>query len=105
MAGNPSIVNVWRDQVPSFDINGESVGTEDDNGLFVKIDRYAGASEHIVIRLPFADYAGLEAEWEAGSATTVLKAAVETALGALDLTAYTKTGPQLAAIGYEMTIE
>jgi len=104
MAGNPSIVNVWRDQVPAFDINGESTGTQDDDALMVKVDRYIGAGEIIVIRLAFADYAGLEAEWEAGSATTVLKAACESAMGSMDLTAYTKTGPQLAAINYEMTV-
>lgn len=31
--------------------------------------------------LQFADYAGLETEWDAGVATTVLEAAVEDALG------------------------
>jgi len=40
------------------------------------------AEIRLVASLAFADYAGLETEWDAGIATTVLEAAVVTWLGA-----------------------
>lgn len=49
--------------------------------LWVEVDLHEDGSVIFPITLPFADYAGLEAEYTAAAATTVLEAAVETALG------------------------
>lgn len=49
--------------------------------LHVTVDPNDDGSVEIPVLLYFSDYAGLEAEWDAGVATTVLEGAVETHLG------------------------
>lgn len=49
--------------------------------LRVVVDLYDDHSHQEIICLRFADYQGLQAEWEGGVATVVLGAAVATALG------------------------
>lgn len=56
-------------------------GVADAEYLRTEVDLYDDHSVLVPLVLHFADYAGLEAEWDAGVATTVLEAAVEDALG------------------------
>ncbi len=80
MAGSPTVLNVWRNRIPVMAAGGESTSVTDDDALSVLVDRYGGPLENSVLRLLFATYAGLEAEFEAGAATTVLDAAMTTEL-------------------------
>ena len=54
----------------------------DGDRLIAEVDYNNDGARVATIVLPFADYAGLETEWEAGSATTVLEAAVATWIAA-----------------------
>ncbi|HOX27429.1 MAG TPA: hypothetical protein PLU44_16905 [Candidatus Krumholzibacteria bacterium] len=60
--------------------------------LYVVVDLHSDGTCEEVVQLAFADYAGLEAEWEAGVATTVLEAAVADRLD--DLVGDALTAPQ-----------
>lgn len=53
------------------------------DGVLVKLDLDSDGRRLRVIFLAFADYAGLQTEWEAGSATTVLDSSIDTALASL----------------------
>lgn len=50
--------------------------------LLVTVDVYSDdrVLDHLIMK--FADYAGLQTEWEAGAATTITEAAIVTAWGA-----------------------
>lgn len=43
---------------------------------FVRLELVTSNGEKMTAILPFADYEGMEAEWEAGSATTILQSAL-----------------------------
>lgn len=49
--------------------------------LWLLVDLYDDGAVEVPLVVQFADYAGLEAEWDAGVATSVLEAAVEDLLG------------------------
>lgn len=49
--------------------------------LLVTVDIYDDGSVELPMAIQLADYPGLEAEYDAASATTVLEAAVEDVLG------------------------
>lgn len=70
------ILHVWR---PTVIIPGtEAAGVPAlADSLIVKLDLDSDGARITEATLPFADYAGLEAEWEAGVATTVLEAALD----------------------------
>lgn len=74
-------------------------------GLEVIVDRQGAESTGYVLQLAFADYAGLEAEWDAGTATTVLSAAIGTALAAAGVTTNTTlTAAQKALVGTAVAV-
>lgn len=104
MAGTHVVKNFWRSRVAELDVNGNTVGDTDDDALTVQVERYSGSLEIVAVRLPFADYAGLEAEFEAGTATTVLTSSLNTHLAALTWPADSKTASQRAYIDTEITI-
>jgi hypothetical protein len=56
-------------------------GVADADHLRTVVDLYDDHSVLVPLVLYFADYTGLESEWDAGVATTVLEEAVEDALG------------------------
>lgn len=75
------------------------------NGIEVVVDRAGAESSGYVLRLAFADYAGLEAEWAAGTSTTVLNAAVAAALAAGGyVSSSTLTTAQKALIGTSLAV-
>lgn len=104
MAGTHIIKDFSRPLVAAYDANGFTTGDEPAEYLLVRVERYSGSGEGTTIKLAFADYAGLEAEWDAGAATTVLDAALDTALAALTWPDDTKTSAQRAFIDAEITI-
>lgn len=71
-----NIVNLKRDYV--VDEN----GIQSEADFLTVIFRDTGTSLMSLVHLNFADYAGLEEEWEAGTATTVLNAACDSYLTA-----------------------
>ena len=56
----------------------DPVEYEEGVGLRLLLDYDGDWARLTEVVLLFADYAGLETEWEAGSATTVLEAAIQT---------------------------
>lgn len=80
MAGIPTLKNVWQPTVSSIDPDTEVEALTLASYLLCFMDRYNNGVTTNVIKLDFADYAGLEAEWLAGTATTVLDAAVAAAV-------------------------
>lgn len=73
-------------------------------GLVVTVDRYGDGLVHLALYLKFADYAGLETEWTAGTATTVLRAAVTSAIEAIDVPNDAVTTGQRDVAGDILTI-
>ena len=67
------------------------------DAVLVGIDRFSNGIFGHIRRLAFADYAGLEAEWDAGVAVTVLVAAVDTAITATDMDMGVLSAAQRAA--------
>ncbi len=81
---NPKIAGFWRQIVTVQDINGETSGEALDDAVIVAIDREGNGMVGDHFRLAFADYPGLQAEWEAGAATTVLQAAIDSVIAAAE---------------------
>lgn len=82
MSANVSVLKVVRPKQPVSTGDGLYDDWEDADFLLVTLDRYGGSGlSRTVVQFNFADYAGLQTEWEAGVATTVLQAAVTTYLG------------------------
>jgi hypothetical protein len=72
--------------------------------LAVTVDRFGNGAVVHHIQLPFADYAGLEAEFADGTATTVLGAAIVTAIGVQDVDMGMITATQRAYVGTQIAI-
>jgi len=106
MAGTAKLLNVMRPPSYTVDSTGEFVTESDGTALLCIIDLYSNGRVVVTATLPFATYAGLQAEWEAGTATTVLESAIDTWLAANTDGGLTDslTSAQRAAIGYEYTI-
>lgn len=102
MAGGVIIKNVWRPNVPTY-TSGVGTGHEPADFLTVHVDRYDNGRCLEVLHLDFSDYAGLEAEWEAKSATTVLTSSITTAIAARSWDEEQLTSTQRAFIGTEFT--
>ena len=98
MAEDVTLLNVNRPQVDTFS-SGELGGNEDADYLTIKLDRYSNGRTIVHHHLKFADYAGLETEWETGTATTVLDAAVASEMSEIDWPDETITGNQRAYVG------
>ncbi len=105
MAWNITIKAVNRISVDAAGAGGATGDSELFEGLEVVADRQGSESVGYVLRLAFADYAGLEAEWTAGAATTVLSAAIGTALAAAGVTTNTTlTAAQKALAGTAVAV-
>lgn len=104
MSGTHVIKEFWQPLAPTYDANGETTGEALAEYLLVRVEQFAGSGEGVTIKLAFADYAGLEAEWAAGSATTVLDSSLDTAIAAMTFPDATKTSAQRAFIDVEITI-
>lgn len=104
MAGTHVVKDFWQARVALVDANGETIGETGDTGLTVMVERFAGTNETYEVRLEFADYAGLEAEFAAGTAVTVLNASLTTVLGTFSWPLASKTASQMANIDNELNI-
>ncbi len=105
MAWNITIKAINRIPVDTVGAGGATGAPALFAGVEVVVDRQGAESGGYVLRLAFADYAGLEAEWNAGTATTVLTAAVATALAAAGVTTNsTLTAAQKALIGTSVAV-
>lgn len=82
MAGGVTIKNVRRPKAHSLTAGGERLGLTDADYLLVEVSRFDNDQSDDRVVLKFDDYAGLEAEFEAGTATTVLSSALTTAVAA-----------------------
>lgn len=98
------LLNVYRPVVPVAGAGGEPGGLELAECLVVEIGRASNVGVVDRRELAFADYAGLEAEWDGGSATSVLAAAVNTDLAARSFATGGLTPAQRAVLGYEVSI-
>lgn len=83
MAGTTKIILVRRPQMNVVDANGDTTGTDAADFIEITMDRFGKGTNVQVFQFPFADHAGLQAEWEAGTATTVLDAVVAAAMAGL----------------------
>jgi len=82
MAGGVVIKKAWRPKVPTLTTGGDRLGETDASYLLVQVARFDNDQDRDRVVLQFADYAGLEAEFEAGSVTTVLDSSLTTEIGA-----------------------
>lgn len=80
MANNVVVTSIERPKVDVLGSAGEAAGTTDAAYLRVTLDRFGTGRIVATHILQFADYAGLQTEWEAGVATTVLEAALDDAI-------------------------
>lgn len=64
------------------DVNSGEIGAAD----FLRVHAISDTDQQVTAVLFFADYAGLQAEWEAGSATTVLDASLDSYIAANSVT-------------------
>jgi hypothetical protein len=102
MAGTTKVLMVKRPTMEAFDANGVSTEPTAANYLEVTLDRYGKGTDIEVHRLPFSDHSGLEAEWTAGVATTVLDAAIAAELPTMTWRPPTLTTAQRAYIATEV---
>lgn len=72
-----TVLDVWRPTVPqtSATENDPSVVTDADY-LLAEIDVFGDGRIRQSIKLAFSDHSGLQAEWETGTATTIVEAAL-----------------------------
>ncbi len=77
------LIDVWRPHVQTK-LSAGPGAMADADWLVARIDLEDDGRRVRNQELLFSDYAGLEAEWEAGSATTVLNTSVQAAVDALD---------------------
>lgn len=82
----------------------DPVEYEEGVGLRIVLDHDGNLSRLATAELLFADYAGLEAEWEAGSATTVLEAAIQTWYTANSFPTDHMSSTQRAKVGDDLQI-
>jgi len=104
MAFDVVIKAAARPVIESIGAGGEAGAAALFSGVEVIIDRAGAESGGWLVRLAFADFAGLEAEWSAGVATTVLAAAVASTLAGGDYTASILTTAQRALVGDVMAV-
>lgn len=98
MAGTSKVMLVRRPMMPAVDANGVSTDPAVANYLEVTLDQFGKGTDIQVFRFAFADHAGLQAEWEAGVATTVLNGVLTAAIGSLEWPPSALTAAQRAYI-------
>ena len=104
MAEVGKLSNVYRPLVLAAGAGGELGAVVVASYLVAIVGREGNAVIFDEVTLPFADYAGLEAEWLAGTATTVLVAAIDTAMAAKVDLPYTLTTEQRAVLGLTVAL-
>lgn len=104
MAGTLKVLSVVRPVIQGDGISGGQGTLEQADYLLVSVDRFSNGAVVQPIFLLFSEYAGLEAEWGAGSATTVLDAAIETEIGVRDVDYGSLTEAQRAYLGTQIAI-
>ena len=98
-----TVKKISRPPLRTFSANGAISTFTDGDYLLVTVDYNNDGRRVAQVQLAFADYAGLQAEWEAGTATTVLEAALDTWLGATGFGTDPLTTAQKAFVGYTPT--
>lgn len=103
MAASYKLLSVVRPKQFGAGAGGGPGDLEDCDFLEVTLDRFSNGVQSVQVTLAFADYAGLETEWTTGTATTVLDAAIDTALAAVseDFDDPVLTSAQRALMGTE----
>lgn len=104
MAGTLKVLSVERPVTQDGGISGEIGTIAVADYLVVTVDRFSNGAVIRPITLLFSEYAGLEAEWEAGTATTVLDAAIEAEIGDRDVDYGNLTAVQRAYIDTQIAI-
>jgi hypothetical protein len=106
MAGTAELKNVMLPNSETIDSTGEFITPAAGDALLCIIDLYSNGRVLVAASLPFADYTGLQTEWEAGTATTVLEAAIDSWLDANTDGGLSDplTGAQRSVIGYDYVI-
>lgn len=70
--------------------------------LDVTVDRYGDGTVVQTVTIYFSDYAGLEAEYEAGASATLLGGAIDAEVAAADWPAEELSATQRTVIGYDI---
>jgi hypothetical protein len=105
MASTAVTENVERPYRKVMDATGAIATFELADELDVRVDVHKDGRIIYIAILLFSDYAGLEAEWIAGSVTTVLDAAVVTHMNAMSLPSPERlTAAQKASVGIDVAI-
>lgn len=104
MAGTLTVKKFFRPAITVPGAGGEVPEQELADHLVVEIDRFSNGLVMAQICLAFADYAGLEAEFVAGTATTVLAAAIATEIAANDVAYGDMTSAQRSYVGAQIAV-
>lgn len=104
MAEVGKLSNVYRPLVLAAGAGGELGAVVVASYLVAIVGREGNAVIFDELVLPFADYAGLEAEWVAGTATTVLLAAIVAAMADKTEIPYALTTEQRALLGVTVAL-
>lgn len=104
---NPIVADVFRpDSFTRQRVDEETYEDVQAELLIATIDHNADGTRLYQISLPFADYPGLEGEWQSGEETALLKAAITQFLISPGAPADHMTALQRAQIvGYEIALE
>ncbi len=105
MAGTHKILDFWRTLIEDSDPTGMPGDLVESPGIFVRVEQFAGQGTSHVVFIPFADYPGLEAEWELGEQTTVFRAAIEDYLTTFAWPEEAKTPAQRLLLDVQIAIE
>ena len=98
MAAVVELLNYHRPKIDTW-ASGEVSGQTDAEYLIVQLDQFGDGRVVINHKLLFADYAGLETEYDAGTATTVLTAAIAAEMSEITWPTDELTSTQRALIG------
>jgi len=104
MAGTLTVKKFFRPVVSTPGAGGEGSELEPADYLVVEIDRFSNGLVMAQVCLEFADYAGLEAEFVAGTATTVLAAAIAAEIAAHDVAYGDLTSAQRSYVGAQIAV-
>jgi len=101
------VKNVYRPLVEANGTTGEvDGGLAPADHLLVLLDKNNDGRVQAWVTIKFADHAGLQAEWEAGTDTTILQAAIDAAVQAgVAWPEEPLTVAQKQVIGYVPTIQ
>ena len=98
MAEDVTIISYYRPKL-SGTATGAPLGMVDADHLILILDRFSNGRVMKRHELKFADYAGLETEWDTGTATTVLNTSIDSEMSEIDWPAEPLTGNQRSFVG------